>query len=64
MSRTHLGLVLATSLALASGAQAADIRLLSSWDKTNPAVAALAEPFTKGVEDGDQGQHQIHCQRP
>ena len=39
MSRRQLGLVVATSLALASGAQAADIRMLSSWDKTNPAVA-------------------------
>jgi len=31
-------------------AQAADLRLLSSWDKTNPAVGTLAEAFAKGVE--------------
>ena len=30
MPRMHFGLVLATSIALASGAQAADIRLLAS----------------------------------
>ena len=47
----------------ASGAQAADMRFLSSWDKTNPAVAAMAETFAKGVEAGNQGQHQIHHQR-
>ena len=55
MPRKHLGLVLATSLALVSGAQAADIRLLSSWDKTNPAVGALADPFAKGVETATKG---------
>ena len=55
MPRMHFGLVLATSIALASGAQAADIRLLSSWDKTNPAVGVLAEPFAKGVEAATKG---------
>jgi TRAP-type C4-dicarboxylate transport system substrate-binding protein len=55
MSRIQLGLVVATSLALASGAQAADIRLLSSWDKTNPAVTVLVDSFTKGVEKATNG---------
>ena len=55
MSRTALGLVVATSLALMSGAEAADFRMLSSWDKTNPAVAKLAEPFAKGVEAATNG---------
>ena len=55
MSRRQLGLVVATSLAFASGAQAADIRMLSSWDKTNPAVAALADSFAKGVETATNG---------
>ena len=55
MPRMHLGLVLATSIAWVSGSQAADIRLLSSWDKTNPAVGVLADPFAKGVESATQG---------
>jgi TRAP-type C4-dicarboxylate transport system substrate-binding protein len=55
MSRRHFGLALTASLALMSGAQAADIRLLSSWDKTNPAVGTIAEAFTKGVETATKG---------
>jgi TRAP-type mannitol/chloroaromatic compound transport system substrate-binding protein len=49
------GLVVATALAAASGAQAADIRMLSSWDKTNPAVGTLADAFIKGVETQTKG---------
>ena len=49
------GFAIAVSAALATGAQAADLRLLSSWDKTNPAVGALAEPFARGVETGTKG---------
>jgi TRAP-type mannitol/chloroaromatic compound transport system substrate-binding protein len=49
------GLVIATALAAMSGAQAADIRMLSSWDKTNPAVGTLADAFIKGVETGTKG---------
>ena len=56
MSRRQLGLVVATSLALASSAQAADIRMLSSWDKTNPAVVVLADSFVKGVETATNGK--------
>jgi TRAP-type mannitol/chloroaromatic compound transport system substrate-binding protein len=55
MSRGLLGFIFGTSFALISSAQAADIRLLSSWDKTNPAVATLAEPFVKGVETATKG---------
>jgi TRAP-type C4-dicarboxylate transport system substrate-binding protein len=51
----HFGLVLATSIAWVSGSKAADIRLLSSWDKTNPAVGVLADPFAKGVEAATRG---------
>jgi TRAP-type C4-dicarboxylate transport system substrate-binding protein len=55
MPRIHIGLVFATSLALTFSAQAADVRLLSSWDRTNPAVSTLAEAFTKGVETATKG---------
>src|SRR5262245_35513959 len=55
MSRPQLAIVLATSLALVSAANAADVRFLSSWDKTNPAVGALADNFTKGVETATKG---------
>lgn len=55
MPRIFIGLAFATSLALTFSAQAADIRLLSSWDRTNPAVATLAEAFTKGVESSTKG---------
>jgi TRAP-type C4-dicarboxylate transport system substrate-binding protein len=55
MFRRQFGLVVVASLAWTFGAQAADIRMLSSWDKTNPAFAALAESFTKGVETATNG---------
>ena len=55
MAGKLFGLVVAMPLAVMSGAQAADIRLLSSWDKTNPAVGTLADPFIKGVETATKG---------
>ncbi len=55
MSRKSIGSAIALALILSGGAQAADLRLLSSWDKTNPAVPAMAEPFMKGVEAGTKG---------
>jgi TRAP-type transport system periplasmic protein len=48
-------LAVAFSASLFSGAHAADIRLLSGWDKTNPAVGTLAETFAKGVETASKG---------
>jgi TRAP-type transport system periplasmic protein len=53
--RRRLALIVATSLAFISSAQAAELRMLSSWDKTNPAVATLAETFAKGVEAQTKG---------
>ena len=55
MSSRHLGWLLISLLAFASGANAADIRMLSSWDKTNPAVGVLAEAFAKNVEAASKG---------
>ena len=55
MPRTYLGLASVALLIWMSSAQAADIRLLSSWDKTNPAFGTLAEPFAKGVEAATKG---------
>jgi TRAP-type C4-dicarboxylate transport system substrate-binding protein len=55
MSCRNFGFAIALSTAVAGGAQAAELRLLASWDKTNPAVAALAETFAKGVETGTKG---------
>jgi len=54
MHRTTL-YALTMSVALTCGAQAADIRFLASWDKTNPAIGTVAEPFTKGVEAATKG---------
>jgi TRAP-type C4-dicarboxylate transport system substrate-binding protein len=56
MSLVKCGFVIASLLAGGVAAQAADIRLLSSWDKTNPAVGKLVEPFAKGVETATQGK--------
>ena len=56
MSLVKCGFVIASLLAGSVAAQAADIRLLSSWDKTNPAVGKLVEPFAKGVETATQGK--------
>src|SRR5262245_30739608 len=55
MSRRQLAVIAATSFVVMSGAQAADVRLLSSWDKTDPAVGTLADSFTKGVESATRG---------
>jgi TRAP-type transport system periplasmic protein len=50
-----LGCMAAVSLSIVSDGRAADIRLLSSWDKTNPAVGTLAEAFAKNVETATKG---------
>ncbi|MBM3573307.1 MAG: C4-dicarboxylate ABC transporter substrate-binding protein [Alphaproteobacteria bacterium] len=55
MSYRRTLLVLSTSLVLITGASAADVRFLASWDKTNPAISTVAEPFTKGVETATKG---------
>src|SRR5262245_3058586 len=55
MSRNSIALAFALTFSAASGAQATDLRLLSSWDKTNPAVGTVAEAFTKGVEAQTKG---------
>ena len=55
MSRKSIGLALSLTFAVACDAQAVDLRLLSSWDKTNPAVGTIAEAFTKGVEAQTKG---------
>jgi TRAP-type C4-dicarboxylate transport system substrate-binding protein len=55
MSGKCLGFAIALSVGIASGAEAAELRFLSSWDKTNPAVGTIAEAFTKGVETATKG---------
>jgi len=54
MTSAKLGLAIAFSC-VAAVAQAADLRLLSSWDKTNPAVGTVAEAFTNGVQRATNG---------
>jgi TRAP-type C4-dicarboxylate transport system substrate-binding protein len=53
--RVKIALVFAASFALSQDARAADIRFLSSWDKTNPAVQVLADAFIKDVEATTKG---------
>jgi len=53
--RAAIGLVFAAFAGYALPTQAADLRFLSSWDKTNPAVSKLAETFTKGTEAATKG---------
>jgi TRAP-type mannitol/chloroaromatic compound transport system substrate-binding protein len=55
MSGKRFGFTIALSIGIVSGAQGADLRLLSSWDKTNPAVPEMVEPFIKGVEAASKG---------
>ena len=55
MSCKSIRCAIVLSLVLGGGAEAAEFRFLSSWDKTNPAVPAIAEPFMKGVEAGTKG---------
>src|SRR5256885_15077433 len=55
MSCKRGGIAFAVSVLVVGAAQAADLRMLSSWDKTNPAVGTLAEAFAKGVEAQTKG---------
>lgn len=64
MPSRMIGYALAFSLTAVSGVQAADLRLLSSWDKTNPAVGAMAEPFMKGVEAATNGSIKFSMSGP
>ena len=64
MSDKRLGLAIALSMMVASGAQAADLRFLSSWDKTNPAVPTMADAFMKGVEAGTKGSVKFNMSGP
>jgi TRAP-type C4-dicarboxylate transport system substrate-binding protein len=56
MSKLGIGLGLAALVAAASGADAAEFRMLTSWDKTNPAMVLLAEGFAKNVAEASKGQ--------
>jgi len=56
MSKFGIGICLAALAAAAPGANAAEFRLLTSWDKTNPAMVLLAEGFAKNVAATSQGQ--------
>ena len=64
MSDKRLGLAFALSIMVAGGAQAADLRFLSSWDKTNPAVPTMVEAFVKGVESGTKGSVKFNISGP
>lgn len=55
MNNPALGAVIAASLMSVAAAQAADIRLLTSWDKTNPAIPLLVESFARNVDAATKG---------
>jgi TRAP-type mannitol/chloroaromatic compound transport system substrate-binding protein len=55
MSRFGMGLGLAVAFA-AGTAQAAEFRMLTSWDKTNPAMVLLAEGYAKAVAAASKDQ--------
>ena len=50
----YAGTLLALAVSTAPAA-AAEYRMLTSWDKTNPAVPLLAEGYTKNVEAASKG---------
>jgi TRAP-type C4-dicarboxylate transport system substrate-binding protein len=64
MSSRTVGFAIALSMTVAGGANAADLRFLSSWDKTNPAVPTMAESFVKGVEAGTKGGLKFNISGP
>jgi TRAP-type mannitol/chloroaromatic compound transport system substrate-binding protein len=64
MSSKRFILAFALSVGIAGSAPGADLRFLSSWDKTNPAVPAMAEPFLKGVEAGTKGSIKFNISGP
>lgn len=45
-------------------AVAAEYRMLTSWDKSNPAVPVLAEPFAKNVEKASNGRIKLVLNGP
>ena len=53
-SRWYAGVVLAVAVS-ATPAAAAEYRMLTSWDKNNPAVPLLAEAYAKNVEAASKG---------
>ncbi len=53
---------LAAAIVLTTTATAAEYRMLTSWDKSNPAIPVLAEPFAKNVEKASNGAINV-CQR-
>jgi TRAP-type C4-dicarboxylate transport system substrate-binding protein len=55
MRKSALGVFVAASLMIAVAAQAAEIRILTSWDKTNPAIPLLVESFAKSVDAATKG---------
>jgi len=56
---------LSTALALpAGGIHAAEYRMLSSWDRSNPAVGAIADTFVKNVDAASKGGIKITVSGP
>jgi TRAP-type C4-dicarboxylate transport system substrate-binding protein len=55
---------LATVALFVAPAVAAEYRMLTSWDKSNPAIPVLAEPFAKNVEKASNGSIKLVLNGP
>jgi TRAP-type C4-dicarboxylate transport system substrate-binding protein len=63
-AQTCLFALAAACLLPATAVHAAEYRMLSSWDRSNPAVAAIADTFVKNVETASKGNIKIHVSGP
>jgi TRAP-type C4-dicarboxylate transport system substrate-binding protein len=62
-NRLCAGVLMALAVAVTPAA-AAEFRMLTSWDKSNPAVPLLAEGFAKGVESASKGNIKLVLSGP
>ncbi len=64
MKRTRLAALTVAVVLFAPAGRSADFRMLSSWDKNNPAVPAIAESFIKNVGAASNGSMRIILNGP
>ena len=64
MKKLLLSAVAAVATFAMTPSQAADMRMLSSWDQNYPQRQMLVEPFIKDVEEGTKGGIKIRVSGP
>src|SRR2546425_10035111 len=60
----RIGILAALAVLASTTTFAADYRLLSSWDRSYPAVPGMAEPFIRNLEAATQGRMKLIMSGP